>query len=118
MNSLTVFVYRDSHGDSSNGGVSAKNAMLTLFWDATYDAVAAYLENHPKIDKDTVVLLNKRQLWGDDAWYAEPFIKGRGVGPMFGGTFIHTSDSRFPKKHPIPLHDRYESKEQYEILSR
>ena len=27
---------------------------------------------------------------------------------MFGGTFVHTSDSRFPYAHPIKLHDRYE----------
>jgi hypothetical protein len=27
---------------------------------------------------------------------------------MFGGTFIYTSDSRFPAEYPIPLHDRIE----------
>jgi hypothetical protein len=27
---------------------------------------------------------------------------------MFGGTFIYSSDSRFPSKYPIPLHDRVE----------
>lgn len=30
-------------------------------------------------------------------------------GPMFGGNFIYTSDSRFPSKYPIPVHDRYEN---------
>jgi hypothetical protein len=25
-----------------------------------------------------------------------------------GGTFIYSSDSRFPSKYPIPLHDRVE----------
>jgi hypothetical protein len=29
---------------------------------------------------------------------------------MFGGTFIYSSDSRFPSKYPIPLHDRVEMK--------
>jgi hypothetical protein len=27
---------------------------------------------------------------------------------MFGGAFIWDSDSRFPAKYPIPLHDRIE----------
>jgi hypothetical protein len=27
---------------------------------------------------------------------------------MFGGTFIFSSDSRFPSHYPIPLHDRVE----------
>lgn len=27
---------------------------------------------------------------------------------MFGGNFIHSSDSRFPHKYPIPVHDRQE----------
>lgn len=30
---------------------------------------------------------------------------------MMGGTFIYSSDSRFPNKFPIPLHDRVESYE-------
>lgn len=28
---------------------------------------------------------------------------------MFGGTFVYSSDSRFPEKYPVPLHDRFES---------
>jgi hypothetical protein len=28
---------------------------------------------------------------------------------MFGGNFIHTSDSRFPSSAPIAVHDRVES---------
>lgn len=44
--------------------------------------------------------------------YAVPVDQPPGmVGPMFGGCFIHTSDSRFPSHYPIPLHDRFESKE-------
>ena len=29
-------------------------------------------------------------------------------GPMFGGNFIYTSDSRFPNQYPLPIHDRWE----------
>jgi hypothetical protein len=27
---------------------------------------------------------------------------------MFGGTFVYSSDSRFPSPYPVPLHDRKE----------
>ena len=39
-------------------------------------------------------------------------------GPMFGGAFIWSSDSRFPSRQPIPVHDRYETPERYDMLSR
>jgi hypothetical protein len=37
---------------------------------------------------------------------------------MFGGCFLWTSDGRFPSPHPIALHDRWESPELNEALSR
>lgn len=51
--------------------------------------------------------------------------RGDGVGPMFGGRFIFTSDGRFGEAlrpangrgfgaPPVALHDRWESKELYE----
>ena len=51
--------------------------------------------------------------------HAEPINPGDTsgcVGPMFGGNFVYTSDSRFPNKYPIPVHDRYETYEQYKLL--
>lgn len=39
-------------------------------------------------------------------------------GPMFGGRFIYTCDSRFPNDYPIPVHDRYETQELNDLLSR
>ena len=36
---------------------------------------------------------------------------------MFGGNFVYTSDSRFPSDYPIPIHDRFETQEQYDQLS-
>jgi hypothetical protein len=50
-------------------------------------------------------------------WYgfykAVPVAKPDGnlTGPMFGGAFVYTCDSRFSaitKGHPVPLHDRFE----------
>lgn len=42
----------------------------------------------------------------EEYWHAEPADKKPGEYFAFGGSFIHCSDSRFPSKYPIPLHDR------------
>lgn len=39
------------------------------------------------------------------------------LGPMFGGQFIYSSDSRFPSDQPIHIHDRFETQAQYDRLS-
>jgi len=36
------------------------------------------------------------------------------LGGMFGGQWIHASDSRFPFETPIPVHDRFETRSWYE----
>jgi hypothetical protein len=36
------------------------------------------------------------------------WIKKQANGPMFGGNFISSSDSRFPFHYPLPIHDRFE----------
>jgi hypothetical protein len=38
-------------------------------------------------------------------------------GPMFGGNFVYSSDSRFPSDQPIHVHDRFETWEDYNHLS-
>lgn len=60
--------------------------------------------------------------------HLRPRNGGEGVGPMIGGSYAGTSDSRFREMcgklsgHPwhgaVAVHDRYESRELYERLSR
>lgn len=60
--------------------------------------------------------------------HLRPANGGDGVGPMMGGSFAGTSDSRFSEMcaaltgHPwhgaVAVHDRYESPALYEALSR
>ena len=38
------------------------------------------------------------------------------LGPMFGGNFIYSSDSRFPSDSPIKVFDRFESQKLYNEL--
>lgn len=49
-------------------------------------------------------------------YHAEPIDQPSGmVGPMFGGNFCYSSDSRFREicQYPIPIHDRFETVEAY-----
>ena len=71
------------------------------------------------IDKETVLWLNPRMLWDCDHFFAEPLEKPKNVvGPMFGGNFCYTSDSRLYRfggdyHLPIPIHDRFETEREY-----
>jgi len=60
--------------------------------------------------KPAVRLVRRKFNFGDKEYeyiHAVPYDQPDGRA-MFGGTFIFTSDSRFPSKYPIPLHDRFE----------
>jgi len=37
---------------------------------------------------------------------------------MFGGHFIYSCDGRFPYDHPIHVHDRFETQEEYNEYSK
>jgi hypothetical protein len=100
-----------AHGNCSNSGVSSRFKSVTLCPD--YDANCGF--GIPEVfvadtDAPAVVLRAFRVSEDYEYIYAVPVElveKGDG-GWMFGGSFIFTSDSRFPARHPIPLHDRVE----------
>lgn len=105
-------------GNCSNGGISARFSRVCVVnaegpFDPADDLPAVRIEQ------------NKCGHWGGPVAYPED--TGEGVGPMFGGTFITTSDGRLGEllrklgyKHvrAVPLHDRWESAELNEALSR
>ena len=99
MKGLPVWVYRDSFGDSTNGGVSSTHNQLVLVGEGIAQ-VTESSEEHP------AVRLLRRTIMGKEYLCAVP-VESKG-GTMFGGSFIHTSDSRFPNQYPIPVHDRVE----------
>lgn len=114
VKALPVYVYRSPRlGDCTNGGISASSDRLLLICeDGFVDA---------KTDDPTLLRLVKREFGGGVYLHAEPVNPDRGekvLGPMFGGNYVSTSDSRFPSDYPIPVHDRYETQEQYDLLSR
>lgn len=115
-NYLWVSVYRNNLGDCTGGGVSSRVSEPTLFFNCTREEAIHYCEEKG-VNPDDQLILVKRQLWGEDHFYAEPLVKPANAGQcnqMFGGNYIMTSDSRFPHQnglrtaYPIPVHDRFE----------
>ena len=105
---LLVFVYRNTLGDCTADGVTSKLDKMVLL-----DVPNTPFE--PKDDQSDALVLVKRELFGKEYIHAEPVHKKPGmVGPMFGGNFIYSSDSRFPSKYPIPVHDRFETQAHYD----
>ena len=98
--------------DCSNGGISSLSNRVTLIGPG----VAGVFEPD---DSAPAVKLCLREIGGVNYLHAEP-VDGRDVHRMFGGSFIHSSDSRFSEAllraggyvytngGPIALHDRVE----------
>jgi hypothetical protein len=113
MKGLHVSIYKDSMGDSSNNGISSRHEDVILVGEGIPEIFEAS-EDCP------AVKLVKRYIGGREYVHAEPVEWGREdvIKGIFGGTFIYSSDSRFPSDYPIPLHDRQETQEIYDRLSR
>ena len=104
MSNILTFVLRNSMGDSTNNGLTSKEDSIVLHHGPDTDLADLTL-----IPDDELVLV-ERHLFGEEAWYAVPAgIYKSNKHSMFGGNFIHTADSRFPGRAPIPVHDRVES---------
>ena len=112
MQGLSVDVYRGLH-DCTLGGLSARYNEFILVGEG----VPGVFDVTPEMP---ALILVKRIIHGNPYLHARPAdepLPGN-VGWMFGGNFIWTSDSRFPNKYPIAIHDRQETREQNKHLSR
>ena len=109
---LPVYIYKHKGETCSNGGISERyNEILLLCEDGF---VNVDMDNPP----ENVCKVVKRNLWGEDYFHVEPIAKPNGIGWMYGGSIVNTSDSRFRFDYPLKLHDRCESQELYDKLSR
>lgn len=103
---LTCSIYRPSGGDCSNGGLSSRVDQVTLVGPGIPEIFAA-TDAAPAVELGrSGGAVNARPVGRDGTWW------------MFGGCFIYSSDGRFPSRGPIPLHDRSESSDLAEALSR
>lgn len=112
---LSVSVYRSHGQDCTGGGVTADKQSVILIDENGGDLEAPFTGD----ETNTVILKRKSSYRWGDYLYAEPLTKPKNcAGPMMGGNFIYSSDSRFPSKYPIPVHDRFETWECYNAMSR
>ena len=117
MKGLSASIYQSKEiGNCSNKGISSKCKSVILVGDGIPEIFEAD-------DHSPAVRLVKRSGIGRNGstyTHAEP-VKGKdpkAIGWMDGGCFISSSDSRFPSDYPIPLHDRQESQQLYDTLSK
>lgn len=113
MYALSVDIYKYKNGDCSNGGISSKYNEILLLCDEGWIEVEG---NEPNLCKVVA-----RELWGEIYYHVEPVARPTGAGWMAGGCIVNSCDSRFRQMangYPLSLHDRQETWEQYDALSR
>ena len=119
MKAIQINVYRSSRlGDCSNNGISSRYDSLWLIHPEGYKEID---ESNPP--ENLVKLVEKRSYSrpGEVYRYLEPVAEPNGLGWMHGGNIGESSDSRFydvSGGYPLPIHDRCESQEMYDRLSR
>lgn len=102
-------IYR-TDSDCTNGGVSSK------YWHMHVMEESELSVTEPSDPERTLVLV-RRMMRGKRAYYLRPYIEPKGmVGGMFGGNYAKVDYDIC--RYPLPIHDRYETQEQYEALSR
>jgi hypothetical protein len=119
MKYLPVNVYKEASRinqdvDCTNGGVSSKFKTLFVPCEEGNYTKEQILEH----EGPEVILKAKNHV--KDYICFEPEVKPEGVlSSMFGGNFIYSSDSRFRRisAYPAPLHDRFETPEEYKTYS-
>ena len=114
---LNVEVFRWGLGDCTNGGESAEVESVCV--------VNVGGPFNPGPDRPAFELVQGPG--GQGHAILRPVKSREGIGPMFGGNFGYSSDSRFSEaiqeltgsRHygAVHIHDRYETPEQYRALS-
>ena len=116
MKGLIVGVLTDKEiGDCTNGGISSKVNHAVL----TGDGIPEIFE--PREDMPEFKLV-KRNIYGRIYIHCEPIkpVNPHNIGYMAGGNFAYSSDSRFHNicDYPISIHDRQETQQAYDALTR
>ena len=110
---ILVSVFR-SRGDSTNGGVTAEHNDFVLVGKGIPE-IFEPSEGTPALQ---LHWRGTPPSGGHAVPYAvpvDPPKPGKATGPMMGGNFIYTCDSRLRRIWPSPIavHDRYETRSDY-----
>ena len=109
MKGLSVSIYKNPlFKGCANGGLSESHDRAVLVPSPDFPDIPEIFEAD---DKAPAVAMVKRDICGREYLTAYPVDEDGNLdssGRMDGGTYICTSDSRFPADYPVPLHDRKE----------
>ena len=113
MKALPVEVFRSGLGDCTNGGMSSRHDTLYVICDR------GFIDIDPKNPPDNLAKVVKRRT----IYHIEPYTPATQIGWMMGGNYAATSDARFSDMiggmyGAVAIHDRQESQELYDLLSR
>ena len=118
---LRVSVLRRRDFDCTNGGVTSAKDTFVLFPSRTAyerERDAQLAAGHYMPPPGECLVLASRN-FGGKYLFAYPVEQPENTaGPMAGGNFVWSCDSRFPNFYPIAVHDRFESPELARVLSR
>lgn len=113
MRALTVEIYKSHLGDCSNRGISSKyKEILVVCPDGNIEVD----ETNPPENLCKVV---ERDLGFTVYKHIEPVARPAGIGWMASGAIAYTTDSRFRRisEYPLVMHDRTESRKEYNMYS-
>ena len=120
MKAISAQIFKPSYGDCSNGGISSK------YDEVLIEHPQGWIEVDESDPPENLCIVIKRFLFGRNYYHIEPIRpRDRGsAGYMYGGTIVYSSDSRFRELTDrefgcgaLPLHDRQETQELYDMLS-
>lgn len=103
MEKILTYVYRNTLGDTTANGLTSQYDRLYLYYGDLND------DEINELPDDSLIYI-ERTFWGKPANHAVPVqIYRSKKHAMFGGNFVHSSDSRFPDNAPVYVHDRVEN---------
>lgn len=114
MKALPIEVYKTSRlSDCTNGGISSRYDELLLVCDRGYVEID---ENNPP---ENLVKVSEHRCGFSVYKFLEPVARPQHLGWMFGGNLAYSSDSRYSELagQPLPIHDRQETQEMYNLLT-
>jgi hypothetical protein len=124
---IRLSVYRRSQQDFSNNGITHTNDDILVLCDE--GPIKIDMSNPP----ENLMRLSLHTVGKKPTVRLIPLVKSRPglIGPMMGGCYASSSDARWHRllasvvgetcaylASAVPIHDRYETPEQYELLSR
>ena len=114
---ISLSIFKWHLGDCTNGGISSKHNNVLVLHEK--GCINVDLDNAP----ENLMVIKEECIGGKTYKYLEPFKEcpSDRTGYMMGGNFAYSHDSRFSwdiSLYPLPIHDRSETWEEYEDLSR